>query len=540
MKNPLLGQKHIHLFSAPNVLKDDYYQWIKEHILRIPEKGKEAVSFSNEVLIPLLLETSEFWRTGLSSYIDHKDVKFIPEHHKALLDLRGFMLSEKKIDLVKGLIELNKLLFGNHSKARASLHRAPLHVEVHQFLVMIRSLIGNPYPILYKGMAYPYIARANTQGEEKYWESKYRIPKKYPYAFFSAADYLTHEMICGGEKSKIEWEHGDDAVFHPPKIVTGNPANRSSFCGEPNNLDLANHPYETFYAKDISIFPKGPLIGVIPNILANLIPELDQVDVTRALQGTNSVERNTSTELEKKKIHNWWQVGTTAELDSFFEEIERTWLITHEKLRFNLIRSNDDYREIKGGSFLSVVNPILERARFGKKLPFNLIAALVVEWDQYIKVANVFNADKGLDTEMAGVQSAFAESMKYLTDLSKMEFRVKKPAKDDPNFEETNKKLAKKRYDLNISIMDLNIALTEAIEKLKDGLEKKDSKVAEVLTDGMTSTSRAIVGYMESATLIGFDPDLEVLRANKAKEAGEKRAQDAVNRATKGSGPIKH
>ncbi|MBL7669159.1 MAG: hypothetical protein JNM39_01620 [Bdellovibrionaceae bacterium] len=526
-------------FGERGVLYDDYYQWIKEHILKVPERTAEAISFSNDVIIPLLLETSEYWQTGLSIYIDQKDVKFIPEHHKELVDLRKFMLSEHKTDLIRGLLQLNAILFGDQSKSRATIHRASLQIEVHQFLVMIRSILGNPYPILYPGMAYPYISRAHTNDDEKYTDRAYRIPKKYPYSFFSAADYLTHEMICGGEKSKIEWDHGSDAVFHPPKIVTGTPESRSSFCGQ-RKLLSADNTYEALYAKKVSIFPGEPLIGVIPNILANLIPELDQVNAAKAIQGADTSERDASAFVEESKIFDWWKNSAGNELDSFFEVIEKTWLITHEKLRFNLTRSNDDFRESKWGSFLSVVNPILERARAGRQLPYNLIAALMVEWDQYIKVAKVFNADKSLDAEIAAVESAFVDSMKYLTYLSKIEFTAMKPAKDDPTFEETNNKLIKERFDMNISIIDLDFALNQAIDKLKTGLEKKDYKLGEILADGMASTSRAIVGYMESATLIGFDPSLDIHRAAKAQDAGKKRVEDAVSRATKGSAPIKH
>lgn len=520
-------------FGKNVIPKDDYYQWIKENILKTQENEKAAHDFSARVIVPTLFDTSDYWRTGISELLGQDKKLTLPAERESLLQLRELLLSTKKSDLVKGILLWNEIVLGNSGKPRT------VTGDAHSYLKILRDILGNPHPILFKGMAFPYIFEADPGNHEMLKPNTYQIPKnKYQYLFHSASEYFNHEMICGEEKARIVWSEGWDAVFNPPKVVAENPASRRAFC-HPQALMTGYNHYSLQYTKSLSLFSTGPLVGVLPNILANLIPDLEKVDVNQAISGDSTTARDKNTKVEMQKISDWWIQASTVEFESFLEKREKTWIESHKKLQFNLTRSDNITRDMKWDSYANIVNPMLEKLRVGEKLPFNLVSALAVEWDQYTKVLNALNGDSSLSAEISEVQKAFTDSMNYLVKQSKIDFLSEEmaPLASDPKFKEKNEKQRKFKFNMNKEIIDLNFALTDAITKIKQGLEKKNLKLSETLTDGMTSASRAIGGYMDSATLAIYDPVAGAYRTEKAISDITKAKENAIKKATQGHRP---
>lgn len=497
------------------VRQEDKYQWIKETLLKDDGPKDTREQFFSRVVLPILEKSSSLWRNGLNGVLNIPGY-FTPDEQKILSAFASEasvgVQSGKTMDLAHTLVSLNSLIDGS-----SEIRRVLNDPDTHRYLSIIRFILGEPRPILTEGMAFPYIFTAQVANTDSMNPQNYLIPqRKYGYYFKSVADYLNHEMLCGGETGAFEWEFGYDAIFHPPRLTQTKAGSGQSFCNP--KLVTSQMNYELQYQKNLKLFDPLGAIGIVPNILRNLTSWLKDFDVNQIFAVKDTKEQNRRKAELHSRIETWWEANATDHFFHLLAKFDKNYFRVHAKLQENLRRDQNTARAVSLSSWANFVNPLLERLKKGDALPYNVGLDLAVEWENYLKLLNALNTDGSFNDEILNLQKSFVSSFSYLMYQNSI---------DDLLFRGNTF-----RIGMNREIIKKGQEMTNAINAIKPKLDQQWTLLSDNLNAGLMNVNQALHSYMNSAVLAMYDPSSNLLELiNRLKDT---KSQGQVEQATKG------
>lgn len=543
------------------------FQWIKENVLQKKDEEARASEFFTDVVSGTLFGSSRFWHKGLGEPILKSPGYILADERKAVDDLVAGTLSNlKKEDILTyahGLLKLNAFINRKDpttSKTMAG-SKTPIRIdpELFYFVSSVRYILGNPAPILVPGMAFPYLYTANPSNAESMNPMKFKFPPgKYLYHFSSVTDYLNHEMLCGEPTARFDWEFGADATFHPPRLTSQNPT-LPTFC-KPNNLTPEFMDYQQQYTKTLPLFSGQPRLGVMPNIINNMVGPLSQIDTSRIYETNDESIQNAQKKYLKDKLGHWWETSATDQFLHFMAKMDKNYLKIHNMLVENLLRDPispkiipwnawgdklnfiKDRPRVLGAPFEALIdlavfgsgigasiakdnwahflNPILERARVGEILPYNVGADLAVEMDGYIQVLKAVNSNNQLDAAILNLKSVFNDSLSAILAQTRLDFR--------------SMGLSHKK-ELNQLLLKASLNFGYAIDVTEKILLDMKLPITEPLVAGFHNVNQNLTGYLESAMLAVYDPKVAAMRVqHELLKMTEQAQRNNLINATKG------
>ncbi|MBC7420905.1 MAG: hypothetical protein H7328_09265 [Bdellovibrio sp.] len=174
------------------------------------------------------------------------------------------LLSAKANEIGQGLVDLNTIVgvYGIEKQRKANFLADPKFMNL---LISLRKELGNPLPVVYAGAGFSQAFAMNEATLEMAREANFSWSGK-TYSFTKDGDYLTYQMVCGGEKGVLT-DHllfSDD--FIAPRIVKAN-SKPLQICNNYGTFVNSNNLYSMVLTNEAS---KKDSVGITNYITENI------------------------------------------------------------------------------------------------------------------------------------------------------------------------------------------------------------------------------------------------------------------------------
>lgn len=281
------------------------------------------------------------------------------------------LLSSKDTNVVaQGIIKINTILqlYGLRLTDYAYKTKDP---DFYQLIKLLRLSLGDPYPILQKGLGFAQAFDMHSTTQELSTKAAFPLTAD-AHSFTKDADYFVFQMLCGPSTGRLtdNWLMSDD--FVPPRVVRAG-ARSIDMCDKNTSLVHSNN----LYTLDLS--PQKKSATAANQAVA-------QYNVTDYLVEFLDYGSIGSIDSEMQKFEDWWQVNVDQHTRSRFQKMDEDYarlVVRTQDSIFGTSRGAED-------STLSALGYALTHAadwlNFSRYLPKTIDLTLKWQLEVYLNI----------------------------------------------------------------------------------------------------------------------------------------------------------